>query len=38
MLYGITSSFGTVLRTLRKEEGLSQERLAQLANLDRTYI
>jgi transcriptional regulator with XRE-family HTH domain len=26
------------LRELRTEEGISQERLAQLAGLDRTYV
>jgi len=31
-------SFGRRLRGLRKEAGLSQERLAHLAGIDRTYI
>lgn len=34
----ITERFGKRIRTLRKERGLSQEDLAELCNLDRTYI
>lgn len=30
--------FGIRLRTIRVQRGLSQERLAQVAELDRTYI
>lgn len=30
--------FGTLLRRMRKEAGLSQEKLAFEADLDRTYI
>lgn len=30
--------FGKKVKALRIEKGLSQERLAQLADLDRTYI
>ena len=30
--------FGRRLRSLRLERGLSQERLGELASLDRTYI
>jgi len=31
-------AFGERLRQLRKEAGLSQERLAHKANLDRSYV
>ena len=30
--------FGNRIRTLRKEKGLSQEELAYVSDLDRTYI
>lgn len=30
--------FGKVVRQLRKQKGLSQEQLADLCELDRTYI
>lgn len=33
-----TASLGRVLRTQRKEKGLSQEELAHQVGLDRTYI
>ena len=31
-------AFGRRLRALRQERGLSQEQLAHLAGLDRTYV
>lgn len=31
-------AYGRALRELRLERGLSQERLAHLSNLDRTYV
>lgn len=34
----IKKKFGTRLRNLRKEKGLSQEELALECDLDRTYI
>lgn len=34
----ITEAFGIVLRKYRTEAGLSQEKLALMCNLDRTYI
>jgi transcriptional regulator with XRE-family HTH domain len=34
----IKSTFGTRLQRLRKEKGLTQESLALLCNLDRSYI
>ena len=37
-LSDIKSLFGARIRTLRQEQGLSQEALAALAHLDRTYI
>lgn len=35
---GILTTIGKNLRALRKQLGLSQERLAELAELHRTYI
>lgn len=34
----ILGTFGNHLRTLRLQKGLSQERLAELAGLHRTYL
>jgi transcriptional regulator with XRE-family HTH domain len=34
----ITDRFGRCVKLLRKDRGLSQERLAAICNLDRTYI
>lgn len=34
----IKKKFGLKVRKLRVEEGYSQEKLAELSNLDRTYI
>lgn len=34
----VTVSFGIKIRELRKSRGLSQESLADLAELDRSYI
>jgi len=31
-------TFGLTLRRLRQQHGLSQEKLAELADLDRTYV
>lgn len=34
----VAAAFGSALRQLRAEAGLSQERLANHSSLDRTYI
>ncbi|WP_227430304.1 helix-turn-helix domain-containing protein [Psychrobacter sp. I-STPA6b] len=31
-------AFGKRVREVRKEQGLSQEKLAELANIDRSYM
>lgn len=33
----VARAFGSLLRTVRKGAGLSQEKLAELANMDSTY-
>ena len=35
---GITVAFGAAVRSVRNERGISQERLAEVAGLHRTYI
>jgi transcriptional regulator with XRE-family HTH domain len=35
---GIELAFGKVLKKLRNERGISQEKFAELCNLDRTFI
>jgi transcriptional regulator with XRE-family HTH domain len=34
----ILAAFGTVVREVRQDKGYSQEKLADLANVHRTYI
>lgn len=34
----LKEAFGTVIRTLREERGLSQQELADYSEVDRTYI
>jgi transcriptional regulator with XRE-family HTH domain len=34
----VHKDFGNRIRELRREQGVSQERLAELAGLDRTYV
>lgn len=38
VLMDIKQRFGEKIKLLRKERGLSQERLANLAEIDRTYL
>jgi transcriptional regulator with XRE-family HTH domain len=35
---GLSEQFGQVVRRERESKGISQERLAQLAELDRTFV
>ena len=35
---GVDSRFGSVIRHLRRKRGWSQERLAELADLNRSYL
>jgi transcriptional regulator with XRE-family HTH domain len=35
---GVASKFGEVIRSHRLQRGLSQEALAELANLNRSYV
>lgn len=37
-LKSFSAKFGEVLRSARTRRGLSQERLAELADLDRTFV
>ena len=37
-MYNISEEFGKSVRKLRMERGLSQEKLAFLSNMHRTYI
>lgn len=34
----VEAIFGKVLRQMREERGLTQEKMAELAEIDRTYI
>lgn len=34
----LIQSFGNILREIRTEKGISQEKLAEYCDLDRTYI
>lgn len=34
----IETAFGVILKDLRKQKNISQEKLAEFCNLDRTYI
>jgi transcriptional regulator with XRE-family HTH domain len=37
-LQNLSEKFGQAVRILRLQKNLSQEKLAEMANLDRTYI
>ena len=34
----VAKAFGKVMRQHRREQGLSQEKLAEISGLDRTYV
>lgn len=34
----ITKEFGLIVRELRQEKNISQEKLAEIGNLDRSYV
>jgi transcriptional regulator with XRE-family HTH domain len=34
----ISRKFGQVIRVVREQQGISQEKLAELAEIDRTYV
>ena len=34
----VAKAFGKVMRQHRREQGLSQEKLAEMSGLDRTYV
>jgi len=34
----LSKQFGEKIRAVRKEKGLSQDKLAELSNIDRSYI
>ena len=38
VVMNIKQKFGNKIKELRKEKGLSQEKLANLAEIDRTYL
>ena len=38
MKQDLKKAFGTVIKTLREEQGISQQELADYSEVDRTYI
>jgi transcriptional regulator with XRE-family HTH domain len=34
----ISGKFGQVIKVVREQQGISQEKLAELAEIDRTYV
>lgn len=38
MVHPVLTAFATRLRTMRQKKGVSQEKLAELAGLHRTYV